>query len=438
MAQDRAGAVAPAAAAALEDWLRHAERLHSRPIDLSLDRVREVAGRLEVRLPCPVFIVGGTNGKGSTCALLDAILRSAGYRTGLYTSPHLVRFNERARVSGLELSDAALVEAMAAVDRARDAVSLTYFEFTTLAVLHAFSQAQLDAAVLEIGLGGRLDAVNLVDADCSILTAIDLDHAELLGPTREAIGAEKVRIGRLGRPLVCSDPAPPETVPTIAAEIGADLWLAGRDFSYESQPQQWAYRGRRARRGGLPAPALRGAHQLANASGVLAALEALSDRLPVSQQAVREGLLEVRLPGRFQVLPGRPAVVLDVAHNPHAAAALGRNLDAQGYFPATHAVFGMLRDKDIAGTVARLGSRIDTWWVGPTEGPRGASADVLAAAIREGAGRAARPGPAPDIRICASIENAHAQALSAAGPDDRIVVFGSFLTVGEVMRGRGG
>jgi dihydrofolate synthase / folylpolyglutamate synthase len=345
----------------LADWLAHVERIHPREIELGLDRVREVARRLDLQVPGVSVVVGGTNGKGSTCALLESVLLAAGYRVGCYTSPHLLRFNERARVGGVPASDDALVPLFEAVEQARDGVSLTYFEFTTLVVLKLFEREALDAVVLEVGLGGRLDAVNIVDADCSIVCAIDIDHAALLGDTREKIGWEKAHVFRTGRPAICTDPVPPQSLVDYAREIGADLWLSGRDFHHSGDRQQWRYTGRSVRRNSLAYPALRGANQLLNAAGVLAALEALRDRLPVPQHAVRQGFATVELPGRFQVLAGRPTVVLDVAHNPHAAAHLGANLDAMGFFPATWAVFGMLADKDIDGVIRHLRDRIDHW-----------------------------------------------------------------------------
>jgi dihydrofolate synthase/folylpolyglutamate synthase len=418
-------------ATTLDAWLERIERLHSRPIDLTLDRVRDVAQRLALRPNCPAFVIGGTNGKGSTCATLEAILRAAGYRVGLYTSPHLLAFNERAQVQGTQATDAALIEQFEAVEAARGTATLTYFEFTTLAILRLFQAARLDAMVLEIGLGGRLDAVNIVDADCSILTSVDIDHTAYLGDTREAIGFEKAHIFRRARPAICAEPQPPSTVLEVAARVGTDLWLAGRDFSYSGDRQQWAYRGRTVRRAGLPYPALRGANQLLNASGALAALEALSARLPVSQQAVREGLLTVAIPARFQVLPGRPAVVLDVAHNPHAAAVLAANLDSMGFYPRTHAVFGMLRDKDIAGVIARVGARVDHWHVGPTPGARGMDGAALAALVRTTLGE-----KGGSVHEHTTLAAAYAAALEDAHVDDRIVVFGSFTTVAEVMRER--
>jgi dihydrofolate synthase/folylpolyglutamate synthase len=411
----------------LDAWLERIEHLHHRAIDLSLERVRTVADRLGIGFSCPVFIVGGTNGKGSTCAMLESILRAAGYRVGLYTSPHLLRFNERARLAGEPAADGALCGQFEEVERARGDVSLTYFEFTTLAILRLFMGARLDAVVLEVGLGGRLDATNIVDADCAIVTSIDLDHMDYLGPTREHIGYEKAHIYRRGRPAICADPQPPQRLLDMARDLGADLWRLGRDFGFQGDRQQWAYRGRSVRRAGLPYPSLRGANQLLNASGALAALEALGQRLPVSQQAVRQGLLNVDLAGRFQVLPGRPAVILDVAHNPQAAAVLAENLDNIGFFPRTLAVLGMLRDKDVAGVVDKVASRVDHWYLGGTVGPRGLGAPELQQIVRQRLPEAATEA-FPDVG------GAFEAARRAAQADDRIVVFGSFLTVAEVMR----
>jgi dihydrofolate synthase/folylpolyglutamate synthase len=411
----------------LDDWLDRIERLHHRTIDLSLERVRAVAGNLGIGFDCPVFTVGGTNGKGSTCAMLESILRAAGYRVGLYTSPHLLRFNERARIAGAVAEDRALIEQFDAVERARGATSLTYFEFTTLAIMRLFMAERLDAVVLEVGLGGRFDATNIIDADCAIVTSIDLDHMDYLGPTRETIGYEKAHIYRRGRPAICADPQPPQRLLDVARDIGADLWRFGRDFHCHGDRQQWAYGGRSVRRAGLPYPALRGANQLLNAAGALAALEALGGRLPVSQQAVRQGLLNVELAGRFQVLPGRPTVVLDVAHNPHAAAVLAENLDRMGFHPRTLAVLGMLRDKDAAGVIEKVAGRIDHWFLGGTSGPRGLPGRELARILGE-----QRPAAVADAFD--DIGAAFDAAQRAAEADDRIVVFGSFLTVADVMR----
>ena len=381
--------------------------------------------------------MAGTNGKGSTCAMLESILLAAGYSVGCYTSPHLVHFNERARLNGVPASDAQLLEQFEAVEAVRGEVPLTYFEFSTLAILRLFQQAAPDALVLEIGLGGRLDAVNIVDADCAIVTCIDIDHAEFLGDTREKIGWEKAHVYRTGRPAICTDPMPPQALIDYAAGIGADLWRFGRDFNYSADRQQRSYGGRGIRRNSLAYPALRGANQLLNASGVLAALESLRDRLPVSAQAVRQGFATVELPGRFQVLAGRPTVVLDVAHNPHAVAHLAANLDGMGFHPSTYAVFGMLGDKDVGGAIAHLRDRVDHWLCVDLPGPRAVPAQALAQRLRD-AGIA--PGRGDDaqrsIECFASPREALAAARGRADENDRIVVFGSFLTVADVLAAR--
>ncbi len=412
----------------LDDWLAHCERLHPQTIELGLERVRTVAQRMRLGFDCPVFTVAGTNGKGSTCAMLEAILLEAGFRTGVYTSPHLVRFEERCRIRGESADASELVASFAVVESARGDISLTYFEFTTLAILHVLARAGLDAVVLEVGLGGRLDAVNIIDTDCAIITSIDVDHTELLGHTREQIGLEKAGILRTGRPAIVSDPVPPQSVLDRATEIDADLWLLGRDYNYSGNQQQWAWAGRGRRYAGLAYPALRGANQLINASGVLVALEAMRPRLPVTAQAVRNGLALVELPGRFQVVPGQPALVLDVAHNPHSAAALALNLDAMGFYPTTHAVFGAMADKDLAPMLARMDPLIDRWYFTDLPTPRAAGAAALqaawqAATRRRDAGSAVFASPMEALRA------AEAQAQAT----DRIVVFGSFYTVGGVL-----
>lgn len=464
----------PPAGAALSDWLAYIEALHACPIDMGLDRVADVAHRmgwpLSPRLLTlagssfnpdlppqegdPVIItVSGTNGKGSTCAMLDSILQQSGYRVGLYTSPHLLDFNERCHVNGNLATDAELVAAFERVQRARGDVSLTYFEFSTLAIMDVFVQHRLDVWVLEVGLGGRLDAVNILNADCAIITSVDLDHMEYLGPTREHIGREKAGIFRSGRPAVVSDPDPPASVAEVASNIGADLWLFARDFNYQGDRQQWGYAGRSQRRGALAYPALRGANQLLNASAALAALEALRDRLAIAAQSVRQGFALVDWPGRFQVLPGRPAIVLDVAHNPHAAGHLRSNLDNMGFHPFTHAVFGMLADKDVAEVVRLIKDRVDHWHLVPTSGPRGLSVEQLRAILAEqgidapafdwaAAAQARRSGgitrqpPEKSVQEYPDAGSAWALLPDAVDANDRIVVFGSFLTVAAVMRAR--
>jgi len=429
----------------LEDWLAHLETAHPVGIDMGLARIGQVKEALGLQFACPVITVGGTNGKGSTCTVLETILLRGGYRVGCHTSPHLLAFNERARVGGENVSDAELLQHFHAVEKARcsmaDPVSLTYFEFTTLAILHLFAARGLDAVILEVGLGGRLDAVNVIDTDCAVLTSIDIDHTQYLGDTREKIGFEKAGIFRAGKPAIVGDPLPPQSVIDHAEAIGADLWLVGRDFSYVAQKgserQQWSYAGREMRRSALAYPALRGANQLLNTAAALAALESLREHLPVTAQDVRLGLANVDLPGRFQVLPGKPAIILDVAHNPHAAAVLEQNLGNMGYFPYTYAVFGAMQDKDIAGVIERMKGEIDHWYLAALPTARAASTVLLEAALHEagvsdGPVAGAKGGEA-SIRHFETPQEAYAEALKQASENDRIVVFGSFYTVAGVM-----
>src|SRR4051794_38084412 len=363
----------------LQEWLAYCESLHPKSIELGLDRVKSVARRMGLAFECPVITVAGTNGKGSTCAMLEAIALQAGGKTGLYTSPHLGHFEERCRVRGEKVEADALVPHFARVEEARQGVELTYFEFTTLAIMSLLAASGLDLVVLEVGLGGRLDAVNIVDADCAVITSIDIDHQEFLGPDREAIGREKAGILRAGKPAVVSDPVPPRSVLAVAEELGVDLWLLGRDYNFSGDKQQWGWAGRGRRYAGLGYPALRGANQLVNASGVLAALTVLRDRVPVTAQAIRNGLAMVELPGRFQIVPGQPALVLDVAHNPHSVAALAANLDAMGFYPTTHAVFGAMGDKDLGEMLRRMDPLVDRWYFTDLPTPRAAAAASLRA-----------------------------------------------------------
>lgn len=416
-----------AAFATLDAWLAYIERQHPQTIELGLGRVARVADRLNARTEALVITVGGTNGKGSTCAMLEAILRAAGYRVGLYTSPHLVRYNERVRLDAQEVDDARLCAAFAKVEQARGEITLTYFEFGTLAAWQVFADAGLDVIILEVGLGGRLDAVNVFEPDCAIVTGVAMDHMDYLGDTREQIGFEKAGIYRAGKPAICGDPQPPVSLVEHAATIGADLWISGRDFRFGGDKNQWSYQGRAQRRNSLAYPALRGANQLLNASAVLAALEALQDKLPVPMQAVRQGLMLVELPGRFQVVPGKPVNVLDVAHNPQAAGVLADNLMNMGFYPNTLAVCGMLADKDIAGSLSHLLPRVDHWYLCDLPGPRAASAAQMAQVLR---------GLRPDVALSLHPDPATAwqAAGAAAGEGDRIVTFGSFLTVSAVMQ----
>lgn len=421
----------------LDAWLAYCERLHPQNIALGLDRVREVAQRMGLQFDCPVITVAGTNGKGSTCAMLEAVALQSGYRPGVYTSPHLVHFEERCRVGGEIVKAEELIPHFEAVEQARvkdgKEVALTYFEFTTLAILRLMSLSRLDVTILEVGLGGRLDATNIIDADCAIITSIDLDHMELLGPDRESIGREKAGIMRAGRPVIVSDPVPPQSVIDHAAEIGADLWRFGKDFNYDGDKQQWGWAGRGRRYAGLAYPALRGANQLMNASGVLAAYEAIRGKLPVTAQAVRTGLSMVELPGRFQIVPGQPTLVLDVAHNPHSVAALTANLDAMGYFPITHAVFGAMADKDWEPMLTKVGPLVDRWYFTDLPTPRADSAENLKAKLQQ---LQAQGVIRKDVSMqtFANPQQALDAAVAATEAADRIVVFGSFFTVGGVLQ----
>lgn len=414
----------------LQSWLDRIYAIRSGPeIEMGLERIRPVFDAMNVKPACPVFLVAGTNGKGSVCAYLDAMLRAAGYKTARYTSPHIHRFNERVCVNGLDAGDDELVAAFEAVEAARAAcgnLALTFFEYTTLAAFHIFAKANLDAWVIEVGLGGRLDATNILEPDCSVIVSIGLDHMDFLGPTREHIAREKAGVLRANKPAIIAEPDPPKSLLEVVKDKKAAALFVGKDYGwqrYDQMPTQWGFWVGAQRRHGLPIPALRGNYQLANAAAALAALHALSDRLPVSQGAIRQGLLEVEWPARFQVLPGRPTVVLDVAHNEHAAKALERALSDMAFFPETYAVFAMLKDKDIAAVVSAVKGRVDHWHIAPLPGARGTTVEAIQAALIAG-------GVAPRaIHPFANVADAYARARENANEADRIVVFGSFLTV---------
>ncbi len=435
----------------LGDWLAYLESLHPKTIALGLERVAQVRRRLNLDPTFPVIIVGGTNGKGSTCAMLEAILHAAGYKVGCYTSPHLLRYNERVRIAKREVGDAELCASFEAIERARKGlpdlgcsslsreergqsqvtvdIPLTYFEFGTLAAMQCFIEHKVDVAILEVGLGGRLDAVNVFDADCAVVTSVDIDHTDYLGDTREQIAFEKAGIFRAGRVAVFGDTDMPQPIRAQADKIGAELWQLGHQFSFSAHAQQWDFHGKGSERRALPLPALRGAYQLNNASTVLAVLDALHGKLPVDMAAIRRGLVEVELTARFQVIPGRPQLVLDVAHNPHAARALARNLAALPLAGKTYAVCAMLKDKDIAGVVQALQAQVDVWLVAGIDAPRGASSDEMRALVQ-----------AAQVREVASfpcVGDALSEAYNRAGENDRIAAFGSFYTVADVMRARG-
>ena len=405
----------------LEEWLRWQERLNPREIDLGLERVREVWQSLSTGLDgATVITVAGTNGKGSTIALLESILRQAGYRTGSYTSPHLVRYNERIRLQGEPVSDERILEAFEAIDLARGDLPLTYFEFGTLAALWIMAREKVEVALLEVGLGGRLDAVNIIDADLAIITSIDLDHQSWLGADRESIGREKAGIFRPGRPAVFSAREMPESVAVAADELGARLYRNGIDFQVMAEAETWNWQAPLRRLEALPYPGLAGAHQLDNAAGAVMALTLLAERLPVSEESVREGLRSAWLPGRIQRLWRQEVEwVLDVAHNPHAVESLHETLQQRPAGGKTFALLGMLKDKDFPAVIDGFDGLVDEWHYASLEGERGLPADAL---------NSHRAGRTHD-----SVSEAVRHLQERAMPGDRVVVFGSFHTVGQAL-----
>jgi dihydrofolate synthase/folylpolyglutamate synthase len=410
---------------ALADWLAWQQAAHPVAVDPGLERVGEVWRRLAPARPRAVLTIGGTNGKGSVAATLESILAEAGYDTGLFTSPHLLRYHERIRVRRREVDDAALLSAFARIDAARGDVSLTYFEWNTLAALVIFADERVDAAVLEVGMGGRLDAVNLPDPDVAAVVSVGIDHCEYLGATLEQIGAEKAGIFRPGRPAVFGSREMPASIARAAAERGALLRRLGVDFDYVERADGWDYVGTGSRRRELPLPVLAGARQLANAATALAVLEAAEPVVLVGDEAVRTGLQRVRLPGRFQVVPGDPEWILDVAHNADAARALAASLAARPRRGSTIAVCGILADKDAAAIAQALTGRVGRWIAVGLPAPRGLPAEELARRLA-GAG-ATRVTAAQDVAAGCEL------AARTCAPGDRIVVFGSFLTVGPAL-----
>lgn len=405
----------PQATSPLATWLSYLEHLHSKTIDLGLARVSEVAQRMAVIKPAPfVFTVAGTNGKGTTCRTLESVLMAAGYKVGVYSSPHLVRYTERVRVQGEELPELAHTTSFAEIEAARGEISLSYFEFGTLSALWLFQQARLDVVILEVGLGGRLDATNIVDADVAVVTSIALDHTDWLGPDRESIGREKAGIFRSGKPAIVGEPDMPLTIAEVASEKGALLLCRGVDWQYDASQQGWSFRDRLGTLNDLPLPQV----PLPNAATALAALRASG--LKVKEQAMCDGIQNAMLPGRFQIISEAPRTILDVAHNPHAAAYLAGRLKTLSKTGRVLAVVGMLHDKDIAGTLANLQAEVDDWYCAPLEGPRGATAEQLLEHLRAG-------------KVYTSVAQAWHAAMADARPEDTVLVCGSFHTVAHVM-----
>lgn len=413
----------------LPEWLTHLESLHPKTISLGLERVAEVKQRLQLDPAFPIIVVGGTNGKGSVCAMLEAMLHAAGYRVGCYTSPHLLAYNERVRIGKQQATDAELCASFEQIESVRGDIALTYFEFGTLAAMQCFIAHGVEVAILEVGLGGRLDAVNVFDSDCAVVTSIAIDHTDYLGDTREKIAFEKAGIFRAGKVAVFGDTDMPDAIAAQAQKTGAQLWRLGKQFSFKTGELQWDYQGTGGKRSSLPFPALRGAFQLNNASTVLAVLEAVKERLPVDMGAVRRGLMEVELAGRFKVVPGKPVLILDVAHNPHAARSLARTLNSMPDCARTWAVCAMLKDKDMAGVVREMIWQVDVWLVAGIAAARGATAQELSQVVQQELIEGA-------VLSFATVTEALHHACKEAGENDRIVAFGSFYTVAEAMRAK--
>lgn len=408
------------------DWLSWQERLHPSAIDLGLERLERTLARLQWRQPaCPVITVAGTNGKGSSVALTTQILSEAGYRVGTFTSPHLLRYNERITIAGREVSDASLMAAFERIDAARGEETLTFFEFNALAALLVFETAGVDVIVLEVGMGGRLDAVNVVDAGIALITSIALDHCEWLGADVETIGREKAGILRASRPAIFGSRDLPESVREAARSIGSDLQRLGHEFDWERAGNHWTWRGRGGVQRDLPPSALAGEIQYDNAAAVLAVLDALSSRLTVDRGALERGLRNVRLPGRFQVLSGAIEWILDVAHNPAAARTLAAQLLARPMTGRTIAVCGILGDKDIESIATILHDSFDAWVAVQLDSPRALEAAALADRLRSAG--------AKDVSTAADVSAGCRLARAMAKAGDRIVVFGSFLTVGPAL-----
>ncbi len=415
----------------LEQWLAYQQGTHNLSIDLSLERVREVAARLGLlEKRCPVVIVAGTNGKGSTATTLAALLQSCGQRAGLFTSPHLVRYNERVHIDGVQVSDAALLAAFERIEAARGAVTLTFFEYNTLAALEAFRRAAIAVMVLEVGLGGRLDAANIIDADVAVLCSIGFDHREWLGPTLEEIGAEKAGIFRRGQKVVLGSAAMPASVWRAARELDCQVWTAEREFSWRihgdgSGGEPWDYGCTLCTLEELPAPALAGAIQYRNSSSALTALQLLAVPGACDRACIAQGLSRTALPGRFQIVPGEVEWILDVAHNEAAAAVLASALAARHCEGRSFAVAGMLADKDAAAIARALDPLIDHWLLaGIDDEPRGLDAGALQARL---------PPLRGTVELATDVAAACARARALARPRDRVIVFGSFYVVGPAL-----
>ncbi len=412
----------------LADWLTWQETLSLNEIELGLDRCQSVAERMGLEQPNYGFVsVSGTNGKGSSVAMLSTIMRQAGYKTGVYTSPHLIDYNERIRIDGENISDELLCEAFERIDQARVGTSLTYFEFGTLAAFYIFEKQNVDVAVFEVGLGGRLDAVNMMDADVALVTSIAIDHVDWLGDTRNAISLEKAGIMRSCHPAVCSDPDVPESLIGFAKENKVDLYLLGSDYQYEFSDDAWTWSDNMVIYKDLPRPSLLGDFQLMNAAGVLKVIQCLPGGYKISENDIRKGLQQTKLAGRFQVVPGEVEYVLDVAHNPHAAKTLAIFLKKNPVKGKNHILIGMLKDKDASGVIDEIRTNVDVWHVTGLDGSRGTGSEWLAGLLKDA-------GVRDTIYSYNSVRDAYETLQKITQPGDRVLVAGSFLTVSAVMK----
>lgn len=412
----------------LDEWLRWQESLHVTDIELGLERCRIVADAMGLGAPAKTVVtVAGTNGKGSSVAMLDSIWRAAGYCVGTYTSPHLLRYNERIRIDGREATDEAICTAFQRIELARGDTPLTYFEFGTLAALLLFTAADVDVVILEVGLGGRLDAVNIVDADVALIATIGIDHVEFLGHDRETIALEKAGIMRTGKPAVCSDVDMPASLAAHAGAIGAPLDVLGTTYRFSEEGDSWSWWSGETVHAELPRPNLTGAYQISNAAGVLRVVDLLSNRLPVTDAALRRGLRDVKLVGRFQRLPGDIETIVDVAHNAQAVGVFVDTLRQQPAARRTHVILGMLRVKDRDSVIEALAPVADTWHLATVVARRGASSAELIASFRRVLGNG------PRAQTYDSVASAYLAVRELAAPGDRIVALGSFLVVAEVI-----
>lgn len=411
----------------LSDWLTYIEATHPQEIEMGLSRMRAVYDELAISFECPLVIVGGTNGKGSVCATMEAIFSQAGYTVGLHTSPHVHAFNERCRINGVPVGDEQLIPHFEAVEVARGEWALTYFEFSTLVIMRLFSQAKLDVAIMEVGLGGRLDAMNILDANVAIVTNVAIDHVDYLGDNRDVIGYEKACIYRPNSAAICGDPNPPESVLRHAAALQTPLLLIDKHFRYTQGEMTWSYMGADHAFEDLPYPKMRGQNQLQNASVAIAGVCALQDSLPVNPVAIHQGLLQAYLPGRFQVISESPCIILDVGHNPHAASALAENLALLRTEGKTYAVYGGMRDKDIESVLTTLNPHIDVWHVTDLPLPRALPSADIAEVISQ-----ISVFKESQIARFTSPQDAYISAVREATENDRILVFGSFLVVAGI------